>query len=223
MNVTAKSVKIAALILLCIAALLPIVVSNANAATTYVTLRIKYTSKWNLLAQTENSANGWVNQGGGIYCLSFYPNGSLLDHAAYTTSPYKYGKYTYTQVDSTDGGLRGQCVDFIKALSMRQDVPTRGNTYNRWKKGDKVMTSTAIALGTAIATFDGTGQYYGHCAFFAGWDSGKTGFKVYDQNWGPLYNRVNGGGVVGKHFIYKTGLTFVSNANNYYIVEVPAN
>jgi len=112
-----------------------------------------------------------------------------------------------TQFADNYGYYWGECVSAVKALSGSNVV-----TAN-WIKGSQV-TSGGVAPGTAIATFSGE-SYYGHTAIFKGYIySGYTiiGIEVWDQNW--RYD-----GLFMKHIIncYGSG---VSNANNYYVVEV---
>jgi PKD repeat protein len=143
-------------------------------------------------------STGWTRSGSFWY-LNYEPDGKELPK-----SSVKYAKYTTVDDDKPPPG---QCVDFVRVLS---------NNYQYtkdWSKGPKVMTCTNIEVGTVIATFFGEGGGYGgHVAVFAGFTSGKTGFKVFDQNW-----KLDG--CVGKHFIYKTG-SDVWDADNYYIVTL---
>ena len=48
------------------------------------------------------------------------------------------------------------------------DIPV--NT-GRWSKGTQVKGDNTIAEGTAIATFDATGQYVGHAAIYVKQDA----------------------------------------------------
>jgi len=168
--------------------------------------RLKILTKYyNIIAQSQ----GWTKSGS-FYYLNYYPDGKKLPRSSKTISGF-------TTVD--DGDIYpSECVDFVRVLSNTHKILTK-----KWRRGPKVMTCTNIEPGTVIATFSydsnlGRFKYdYGHVAVFAGFRySGgeKIGFRVFDQNW----KKDGGLGVAGRHSIYKTGSTYVSDADNYYVV-----
>ncbi len=114
--------------------------------------------------------------------------------------------------------LWGECVSFVKALS-------HDNTWTgSWTKGatPRRAVNGNVARGTAIANFKSNGYYdasgdTGHVAFFDRlyYENGVLkGIVVWDQNW--FHN-----GVVGYHVIPITGTWTRSDANAYYVVQVP--
>lgn len=199
-------------IILCIVASISFVpllsVSEVNAATSYRILKIS-TAYYNLLANANSSS--WKKISGSLYYLLYAPIGEML--------PNSHRWYQiYTRVCATKNLNVAECVDFVKVLSN-----TIHKTTQTWKKGEQVMKSAGIAVGTVIATFFGKGDGYGgHTAVFAGFTSDGKGFKVFDQNWyGP---KIPGSyyGCVGTHIIKTSGSsTSTSNANNYYTVKLP--
>lgn len=78
-----------------------------------------------------------------------------------------------------------------------------------WKKGARVKGNTTIQPGTAIATFDKNGKYYGHAAIYI--NQTTIGINVYDQwNNRPLNNRM----------IKFIGMGYVSNdGDQFYVIE----
>ena len=78
-----------------------------------------------------------------------------------------------------------------------------------WKKGAKVKGNNNIQPGTAIATFDKNGRYYGHAAIYI--NQTTIGINVYDQwNRRPLNDRV----------IEFKGMGYVSNdGDQFYVIE----
>jgi len=118
-----------------------------------------------------------------------------------------FGSY-YTQHGDNNGYYWGQCVSSIKALCKNNAVTST------WIKGPKVIGGN-VAPGTAIATFDSSGHYYGHTAILCSYISG--GITVWDQNW----YTINGMGIFGKHSICNTGTGGVTDANSYYVIKIP--
>ncbi len=55
-------------------------------------------------------------------------------------------------------------------------IPVR---VSLWKRGKLVKGDTTIATGTAIATFNGQGQYHGHAAIYD--SQNDQGINVVDQ------------------------------------------
>jgi hypothetical protein len=189
-----KTMVICVAVLACAAFMLPIM--NANA----VTYRRLYICQkcYSIMA----SSTGWTRITSNLYYLNYSPDGVRLRSSSFT-SVKVYNKYTRLGAGSN--------LDLIKAVTYYlYKLPSS------WKPGARVMSSTSIPSGTVVAVFT-NGVYSGHVAVFAGFTSGRTGFKVFDQNWkttGSLY------GCIGKHDIYKTG-SGLSDADNYYIVLAP--
>ncbi len=132
----------------------------------------------------------------------------------------------YTQHTDNGGNLWGECVSSVKALS-KNNLGTRD-----WYKGRQVING-GVPSGTTIATFSRNNNQkfksrYDHTAILKAYivDSGWNiiGIEVWDQNWHYIDLDGNGKrspeeGIFGKHYIYRTG-SGVSNANNYYVIEV---
>ncbi|PIT60173.1 hypothetical protein BHC57_06670 [Snodgrassella alvi] len=78
-----------------------------------------------------------------------------------------------------------------------------------WKKGARVKGNNSIRPGTAIATFDSRGKYYGHAAIYI--NQTAAGINVYDQwNGMPLHYRP----------IFFKGHSYVSNdGDQFYVIE----
>ncbi len=68
----------------------------------------------------------------------------------------------------------GQCVSFVTRVC--PDIPVR---TSEWGKGVAVLGNDKIDPGTAIATFDDAGCYYGHAAIYVRQD--KNAVFVVDQ------------------------------------------
>ena len=69
-------------------------------------------------------------------------------------------------------GADHECVALVRKLS---DAPES----KKWVTGDLVRGNQTIQPGTAIATFDQSGQYRGHAAIYLGQD--LRGLVVFDQ------------------------------------------
>lgn len=115
----------------------------------------------------------------------------------------------------------GQCVAYTqKAANMPRTVA--------WKRGALVKGNTAIALGTAIATFDANGRYgnhtdgSSHAAIYLGQDA--SGIQVLDQ-WMTYKKLPSGERVATPHYVSKRTIRFhkapraENNGDNYYVVE----
>lgn len=146
-----------------------------------------------------NSRLRWQSDG---TCYGPYFYGSNL--SAQYKSSYNGGN---TTVNDPWNGYPGECVSLVKSLASSA-VPSTSS----WIKGAKVMNG-GISIGTAVATFNGAGGGYGgHTGFFAGY-SGSC-FWIFDQNWVSAKT-------VGKHQFCVTGSGNLSDANSYYVVNVP--
>ncbi len=86
-------------------------------------------------------------------------------HAPFSTVP------PHAQTGGTD--LCGQCVSYVKKV-----CPSLPST-SMWRKGALVKTSTNLAPGTVIATFNANGHYEGHAAIYV--SQNTQGITVYDQ------------------------------------------
>jgi len=81
----------------------------------------------------------------------------------------------------------------------------------QWKQGAQVKGNLAIVEGTAIATFNSDGHYYGHAAIYVKQD--QTGIHVYDQ-W------ITGAGKgIGPRVIKWKGHGVSNNGEGFYVVE----
>ncbi len=104
----------------------------------------------------------------------------------------------------------GDCASFVEAVD--NNVKTKD-----WKQGKHVL-SGGVKSGTAIATLDKNGYISGgHSAVFANYvySNGKiTGFSVWDQKY-------HGDKAIGRHTLTNGASTRKSDANNYYVVQVP--
>lgn len=173
--------------------------------------------------------NRWYLVNGGIWVP--YGNGELLKWIGdgprfdLTNPQYKrlkwVGNIPAVTVSDNYGGYWGECVSLGKALSR---IQTAG-----YKRGNRVLDG-GIAQGTVIAKFNADGTYdswggTGHVAIFNAYDyqwptSGygppKPGFKVWDQNYLPSY-----GGVIARHSIWLGDGSGTTNADNYYVVQIP--
>ncbi len=151
----------------------------------------------------------WIQEGE-------YSNGKLLWvwYGYGLDATYERNWYGYIQHADNYGNYWGECVSSCKALSNDNT-----GTWN-WDKGRRIVNG-GVPSGTVIATFFGSGgTYSGHSAILKAYirNGGGSiiGFEVWDQNW----YQVNGMGVFGKHNIYRTG-SGVTDADNYYVVEIP--
>ncbi|MDH2914590.1 BPSL0067 family protein [Kosakonia sp. HypNH10] len=115
----------------------------------------------------------------------------------------------------------GQCVAYTqKAANMPRTVA--------WKRGALVKGNTAIAPGTAIATFDANGRYgnhtdgSSHATIYLGQDA--SGIQVLDQ-WMTYKKLPSGERVATPHYVSKRTIRFhkapraENNGDNYYVVE----
>lgn len=115
---------------------------------------------------------------------------------------------------SSQAGLDGQCVAFVKAVTRTPNIGT--GSWNKGRpvtsvQGGKKVVDSSIPVGTAIATFSGT-TYSGHTAIYG--NPSATGLNVWDQNY--RYDKA-----VARHCIPYAGTTTgVTNINNYYVVNV---
>jgi len=77
----------------------------------------------------------------------------------------------------------GQCVAYVKcSCTQNGNYPPQTSC---WKPGTKLTTSngqcnSAIPIGTAVATFESNGRYYGHAGAFMGCEGAYT-IKLLDQ------------------------------------------
>jgi len=99
----------------------------------------------------------------------------------------------------------GQCVSYVKAV-----VPTLPET-KKWKKGALVKYNVTLMAGTVIATFNSSGNYFGHAAIYE--SQTDDGLNVVDQ-WitapaMPIHRRMLRFGAHGNS----------NNGDNFYVVE----
>lgn len=77
----------------------------------------------------------------------------------------------------------GQCVAYVKcSCTQNGRYPPQTSC---WRPGTKLTTSngqcnSAIPIGTAVATFQSNGRYYGHAGAFMGCEGANT-IKLLDQ------------------------------------------
>ena len=107
-----------------------------------------------------------------------------------------YSSWSLPPVDTRGyADFCGQCVSFVTRV-----CPTIPVATSQWKKGKQVKGDLGIVAGTAIATFDGNGRYFGHAAIYESqtpvginvWDQGITG---KGKPIGPRLIRWNGTGI----------------------------
>lgn len=84
-----------------------------------------------------------------------------------------------------------------------------------WRRGDRAIDRCPVP-GTVVATFDGSGNYYGHTAIVVGCSSASL--DVFDSNWIDTTSTYLLH--VGRHTFTTSG-TGLSNAGNYYVVMAP--
>ncbi len=102
----------------------------------------------------------------------------------------------------------GQCAEFAQKAS--------GAPLTRyWRRGDRAIDRCPVP-GTVVATFDGSGNYYGHTAIVVGCSSASL--DVFDSNWIDTTSTYLLH--VGRHTFTTSG-TGLSNAGNYYVVMAP--
>jgi hypothetical protein len=100
----------------------------------------------------------------------------------------------------------GQCVSYVTTVCPLIPVNT-----SKWKKGAPVKGNASIAEGTAIATFNATGQYHGHAAIYVSQDD--KGILVYDQ-W------ITGTGkAIGSRKLKWGALGISNNGDGFYVIE----
>jgi hypothetical protein len=118
------------------------------------------------------------------------------------------GPFNSHPVDSTrrHPDYCGQCVSYVTTV-----CPTIPVGTSNWKKGAKVKGNTTIVEGTAIATFNETGQYYGHAAIYVSQD--EKGITVYDQ-W------ITGTGkAIGQRVLRWGAAGIANNGEGFYVIE----
>lgn len=101
----------------------------------------------------------------------------------------------------------GQCVSFVTQVCPKIPVST-----SKWVRGALVRGDKSIRSGTAIATFNPKGHYYGHAAIYVSQD--KNGIHVVDQ-WvdgvpKPAHDRV---------IRWNGGPNVANNGDSFYVVE----
>ncbi|MGZ5199693.1 MAG: BPSL0067 family protein [Telluria sp.] len=114
----------------------------------------------------------------------------------------------------------GQCVAFVQAA-------TQAGLTRTWKRGDQVKGAT-LAPGTAIATFDASGNYANdthgksHAAIYLGQNA--AGIRVLDQ-WHHRFKNADGSIAVDPHPVQERTIFFqknvkeVDDGGNYYVIE----
>jgi hypothetical protein len=100
----------------------------------------------------------------------------------------------------------GQCVSYVRQVC--QTLPPTG----QWKQGSVVKGNTAVTAGTAIATFNKDGAYYGHAAIFVSQDD--TGIHVYDQ-----FVAGHSPQAISPRLLRWGGHGDVNNGDKFYVVE----
>jgi len=118
------------------------------------------------------------------------------------------GPYSSPPANSTrhNPDYCGQCVSYVTTV-----CPTIPVSTSEWKKGVIVKGNKSIAEGTAIATFNATGDYQGHAAIYVSQDD--HGIHVYDQ-W------VTGAGkAIGPRLIRWNGQGVSNNGAGFYVIE----
>lgn len=111
---------------------------------------------------------------------------------------------------------KGDCVELVKGM-----VPGLiGHSTQDWRPGKRVLDTTDLPVGTAIANFvngrypkHDTGQ---HAAIFLGYD-GKSAIWVMDQWKGDKYKPH-----VSARIIYsnRPGATLSNSAEAFYVIEL---
>ena len=176
-------------------------------------------------------SGAWYNVGANSYLLKWYGGGQYFEPPwkapALAPAPYT-DKITATIMADYGGNYWGECVSMVKNLAHNTVIT------DNWTRGRRVMNG-GISSGTAIATFvwdSKKGRYVypssprlRHAAIFREYtyDSSHriNGMIVWDQNW-YKNNKKPPEGIVAMHKISKTGSGIsVSNANSYYVIQVP--
>ena len=119
------------------------------------------------------------------------------------------GPYADVPPDQTRHGPNycGQCVSYVTRV-----CPTIPVGTNAWRQGEAVKGNGKILPGTAIATFDAKGRYYGHAAIYVRQDD--KGIYVYDQ-WVTGINPK----AISPRVIKWNGKGISNNGDGFYVVE----
>ncbi|WP_419807341.1 BPSL0067 family protein [Sphingomonas sp.] len=100
----------------------------------------------------------------------------------------------------------GQCVSYVTRVCTTIPVRTAD-----WKKGRQVRGATDLVAGTAIATFNADGHYYGHAAIYE--SQTVAGINVWDQ-W------ITGKGKpIGPRLIRWAGTGISNDGDGFYVVD----
>jgi hypothetical protein len=143
------------------------------------------------------------------YVSTDYANNKLAPKDQWICSPGStLGPYKDVPPKDTQGGYNycGQCVSYVRTV-----CPTLPAT-DSWTKGKAVKDNQNIQPGTAIATFNESGKYYGHAAIYV--SQNTVGITVYDQ-WVAL----PGPKAVGPRTLRWGANGMVNNGDNFYVVE----
>jgi hypothetical protein len=100
----------------------------------------------------------------------------------------------------------GQCVSYVTHV-----CPTIPVNTNAWHQGAAVKDNGTILPGTAIATFNAKGVYYGHAAIYVRQDD--KGIYVYDQ-W--VFGAPK---AISARLIRWNGTGIANNGDGFYVVE----
>ena len=111
-----------------------------------------------------------------------------------------------TEVQSTPD-FCGQCVSYVTKV-----CPTLPVNTGHWKKGQPVKNNKDIKEGTAIATFNAAGRYYGHAAIYVSQD--LKGIRVYDQWISGIRPKS-----IGPRLITWTGHGISNNGDSFFVIE----
>jgi hypothetical protein len=146
------------------------------------------------------------------YVSTDYANNKLAPKDQWICSPGStLGPYKDVPPKDTQGGYNycGQCVSYVRTV-----CPTMPAT-GAWTKGKPVKGNQDILPGTAIATFNEFGKYYGHAAIYVSQNVQEGGgITVYDQ-WVAL----PGPKAVGPRTLRWGAIGMVNNGDNFYVVE----
>ena len=118
------------------------------------------------------------------------------------------GPYSATPPTDKQNGPNfcGQCVSFVTTV-----CPTIPVNTGMWKQGALVKGNTKIQPGTAIATFNSAGKYYGHTAIYE--HQTTTGINVVDQWVTPPATAIH------KRMLQFGAHELANNGDNFYIVD----
>ncbi|MFI5298568.1 MAG: BPSL0067 family protein [Polyangiales bacterium] len=128
-------------------------------------------------------------------------------------SSYRASVGLYTRVNAF-GDTSGQCPDLVKSLSGRTGATTT------WTRGVRVVSNCgSIPIGTAVATFTGSGAMYStggsdHSAFVCGCSS--TSITLCDENFA-----IPEDGLVRRHTLPVNGKGNYNDAGAYYVILAP--